>query len=118
MSFNNSKKGIPMSVGSKISKSIEQQNEYLLNYIHKLEFLILQSQKERADIAFKFKKIVSHLVLELSRVNKMDAKAYRTLKGIVISPSEDSTDSTQPQSLASERDEKDFLQETLDLSSK
>ncbi len=106
------------SVGHIVSKSIEEQNKYLYNYIHKLEFLVKQSQKERADIALKFKSIVSHIVHHLS-VNNINSKnALQILKNIQKAKNEQDEVSWATEGPDNNCEQKDFLFEALGGGSK
>lgn len=60
---------------------------YLFNYIHKLEYLISKTQKDRANYKLKFKKLVSHIVHSFTNKNLLNENLERMLKLIdIMSP--------------------------------
>lgn len=61
---------------------MKQQNKYLYNYIHKLEFLISQNQKDRVNYDLKFKKLVSHITYSFTKKNFISENLVRALKSI------------------------------------
>ena len=112
-----------MTVSSFLDKSlvwmsIEEQNKYLFDYIHKLEYLVLQSQKERANTSAKFTKILDHIKHGLGKLNKINSKVHEALKKISVMKCEDLSDIPEKQPASSEPDDKDFLYETLGTGSK
>lgn len=101
-----------------VSRSVKEQNKYLFNYIHKLEFLICQTHKERTNHSFKFKKLVGHIINGFTHKNIMNEDLNRALKFIDIMTPEDLQSQTKKDLTITEAQDDDFLQQTLSSSSK
>lgn len=96
-----------------VSRSIKDQNKYLFNYANKLEFLICQTHKERANHDFKFKKMVSHIVDGLTHKSIMTKETDRSLKLVQVMTAEDTLRTTKIEQTLSDALDDDFLREAL-----
>lgn len=101
-----------------VSRSVKEQNKYLFNYANKLEFLISQTHKERANQHFKFKKMVSHIVEGLTHKNIMTKEADRALRLVQVMTAEDTQRTTRIEQTLPDAHEGDFLREALISGSK
>ena len=105
--------GHPNLIYPIVSKSIEEQNKYLYNYIHKLEFLLTQSHEERASSALKFKRVFSHIVHQLSGAQAEPGSALQALKRIQMMESVDANVHPTGETSAIISEKKDFVLEAL-----
>ena len=90
----------------------------MYNYLHKLEFLILESQNKRTDTARKFKTIIDHIAHSLPKAATDPEDAQSTLRGILGMQSREDADGSQKEPRPSDPPEKDFLFEALGAGSK
>jgi hypothetical protein len=97
---------------------MEEQNKYLYNYVHKLEFLITQSQQERAEFPLKFKRVISHIVHSLAPNIIDEKKMHRVLKSIEITKPDLDEGQVRKELATEESTHKDFLLEALSFGSK
>lgn len=86
--------------------------------MHKLEFLILESQNKRTDTARKFKTIIDHIIHSLPKSALDQEAAQSTLREILMMQSSEDVDRLQKEPPLSEPTEKDFLFEALGAGSK
>lgn len=90
----------------------------MYNYIHKLEFLIKQSQQERADSALNFKRVIGHLVHEATKSNIEPQTTFHELKRILAKEYEDGNVYLDREKLEENPDKRDFVLEALAAGSK
>lgn len=102
-----------MSIGEQVSNSIKEQNKYLYNYIHKLEFLVLNSQQESENTDFKFKRIIDHIAHLLPTKIEDPREVIRALRSIEMMNDHYDQDSAQKDATTSDPVDKDFLLEAL-----
>lgn len=98
---------------SNLAASVKSQNLYLFNYIHKLEYLIMQSCKERAKSASKYKAMVSHIIKKVDQNNLLTKDAYKVLKLIEAMPEHKIDEDANRPSNTEDSHQKDTLYKTL-----
>jgi hypothetical protein len=86
--------------------------------MHKLEFLILESQDKRTNTESKFKTIIDHIIHSLPKTEIGSKVVQRTLRDILMMQSSEDVDTTQKEPPLSGPIEKDFLFEALGAGSK
>ena len=96
-----------------VSKSLDAQNKYLYNYIHKLEFLISQSQQERSRVPLKFKRIIGHIDHHLASENMGGEAAHRVLKSLQTQENDHENYPNKKEQLGEISGGRDFLLEAL-----